>query len=70
MDTRDKWLGLKALKTAYSPVPYSRLTKEGLHVAPSGVAQEAARYLAQEQWNLPAELDTPGTIYDGQPSPN
>eukprot|EP00975_Prorocentrum_lima_P000169 38838-Prorocentrum_lima.AAC.1 len=50
LDCRDRWLGLRQLKTAYSPSPYSRTTATGTHVSPSQVPHQAALYLAHEHW--------------------
>eukprot|EP00975_Prorocentrum_lima_P049022 10258069-Prorocentrum_lima.AAC.1 len=50
MDVRDRWLGLRALKSNYAPTPYSRVTSTGSHVGPEHIAQKAADYLRDTHW--------------------
>eukprot|EP00975_Prorocentrum_lima_P001237 266252-Prorocentrum_lima.AAC.1 len=50
MDTRDRWLGLKWLKQAYSPTPHSRRKDDGKHIGPRELPEEAATCLSTQQW--------------------
>ena len=47
---RDIWKGIRNLKKEYTPTPYSRKTKSGEHVTMNRIAEQAGRYLAEEQW--------------------
>eukprot|EP00975_Prorocentrum_lima_P055856 11710237-Prorocentrum_lima.AAC.1 len=64
MDTRDRWLGIRQLKLAYAPLPYSRRTGDGMHIGPTAVVNQAARYLAEQQW---AASSLPGLDPEGPP---
>jgi len=50
LDIRDRWMGIKRLRSTYTPQPYHRTTGERKHIHGSQRAQEAANYLSQKQW--------------------
>ena len=50
MDIRDKWLGIRQLKSEYKPQSYHRTNSTGEHIHHSNRAQEAANYLKTKQW--------------------
>ena len=50
LDTRDKWLGIRQLKTEYQPNTYARRTRDGKHIPHAQRAQKAADYFSKEQW--------------------
>ena len=55
LDLRDKWLGLRQLKTGYTPQPYYRKDKNGKHTSYHMRAEETADYLATHQWGKQTE---------------
>ena len=67
MDLRDKWLGIRQLKSEYQPNPYNRKRKNGTHIPLEKRAEEAAKYLQKEQWgketsnNIPSNTGTQQT---------
>ena len=58
LDVRDKWLGLRNLRSNYNPHPYSRTTKHGEHVHTKQRAQKAAEDLGTTQWGESEERRT------------
>ena len=50
LDERDIWMGLKTQGKEYQPRPFSRKRKNGEAVPIEEIAEEAAKYLANEQW--------------------
>eukprot|EP00973_Karenia_brevis_P001854 253062-Karenia_brevis.AAC.1 len=50
MDIRDKWMGIKLLKSKYIPVPFTRKTHDGEYVTFNNRAEHTARYLSEVQW--------------------
>ena len=50
MDLRDKWLGIKFLKTVRTSKLYEREDKDGNSVSFDKQAEAAAEYLATVQW--------------------
>ena len=60
LDIRDRWLGIRELKSKYNPTPYHNRTKQGEHVKWSDRAQKAAEYLSSHQWGK-AEASEGGT---------
>lgn len=50
MDLRDQFLGLRALRRTYTPIPLSMKTKEGKHIPFHKRAQSAAEFLANIVW--------------------
>eukprot|EP00973_Karenia_brevis_P016768 2296419-Karenia_brevis.AAC.1 len=50
MDIRDKWMGIKMLKSTYNPIPFTRKTSNGQYVNFSYRAEHTAKYLAEVQW--------------------
>ena len=43
LDVRDKWLGIRQLKTEYQPKTYARRTKEGTYIPQAQRAQKAVQ---------------------------
>ena len=58
VDIRDKWMGIKSLKSEYKTMPYSRKTKGGKHIHKKQRAEMAAQYLEKEQWGEDAKTET------------
>ena len=50
LDIRDRWLGIRELKTKYTPSPYHNKDAEGNHVQWKDRAQKAAEHLSTKQW--------------------
>jgi hypothetical protein len=50
LDIRDRWMGIRALKQEFIPQPYHAKDKLGKSVPVHQQAEEAARYLEEEQW--------------------
>ena len=53
MDIRDRWLGIKALKSDYNPLTYSNRTATQTHIPKAQRQSAAATYLANIQWVNP-----------------
>ena len=49
-DERDIWMGIRYTGQDYKVKPYSRKTKTGRPIPPEEIAEESAKYLANEQW--------------------
>ena len=56
LDVRDKWLGIKRLKSTYRPMPYDRNDETGKHVRKKERAVFAARYLKIKQWGKTRQI--------------
>lgn len=50
LDERDRWMGIRMLKKGYTPNPYYRKAKGGIHIEIRRRAQETANYLKTAQW--------------------
>ena len=51
LDIRDRWAGIRRIKSKYQPQPYNRTDKyTGIHVHMKQRAEKAAEYLSKEQW--------------------
>ena len=58
LDVREKWAGIRALKSNFNPMPYNRKDKQGNIVAQESRAETAAQHLAYDQWGtLNTELN-------------
>ena len=53
LDIRDKWMGIKAMKRTYNPLPYSRKNSAGKIVPLAERPEASAKYLAEVQWKRP-----------------
>eukprot|EP00975_Prorocentrum_lima_P028092 5902815-Prorocentrum_lima.AAC.1 len=62
LDPRDRWMGLKALRKGYTPVPYT-LVINGRVNSLGNRAEAAASLLANNIWSLPP----PPTTLDSAP---
>jgi len=58
LDLRDRWLGIRELKSKYNPTPYHNKDSEGKHVEWKDRAQKAAEYLSTQQWGKTDEEET------------
>ena len=58
LDVRDTWLGIRQIKSNYTPQPYHRINTQGSHIHHSNRAQEAANYLKKEQWGKQEQQST------------
>ena len=61
LDTRNRWIGIKALKKEYKPTPYHRKTKMGATVALEETAEAFAKQLEEQIWN---QADPPTHLID------
>ena len=51
LDIRERWAGIRRLKSKYQPQPYNRTDKHsGMHIHMKQRAEKAAEYLSKEQW--------------------
>ena len=50
LDTRDRWMGIKQLKSEYKPTPYQRRDRQGTHIHKDLRAEQAAEYLRKHHW--------------------
>ena len=50
LDIRDRWMGIRELKTKYNPIPFHNKDKEGKHIQWKDRAQRAAEHLSTQQW--------------------
>ena len=57
LDIRDRWLGIRELKSKYNPIPYHNKNEEGKHLAWTQRAQKASEYLSNQQWGEPSNED-------------
>ena len=57
LDVRDRWLGIRELKSKYNPILYHNKDKEGKHLSWTQRAQKAAEYLSQQQLGKPSQED-------------
>ena len=55
LDIRSRWLGIKKLRSTYSPRPYHLKNKEGITVPLKERAKTSAQYLSNKQWAAPTE---------------
>ena len=53
LDIRDRWLGIRQLKSKFAPTPYHNRDKQGKHIPWKERAQTAAEHLSQNQWGKP-----------------
>ena len=53
LDIKERWLGIRRLRTPYKPTPYYRKDKQGKNITFAQQAEAAADYLATEQWGTP-----------------
>ena len=52
LDIRERWAGIRRLKSKYQPQPYNRTDKHsGMHIHMKQRAEKAAEYLSKEQWD-------------------
>ena len=59
LDIRDKWMGLRQMKTGYKPKTFAKCDKDGHPVRLSEQAEATAEYLASVHW-----ADKPGEPQD------
>ncbi len=58
LDVRERWAGIRRIKSKYQPQPYNRTDKySGKHIHMKQRAERAADYLSQEQWGKKEELE-------------
>ena len=50
LDIRDRWMGIRALKKGYQPIPYRLKNTHGRRVTVGNKAEEAAKFLEQKIW--------------------
>ena len=62
LDIRDRWLGIRELKRKYNPTPFHNKNAQGQHIQHKQRAQEAARYLSEQQWGTSTEAETQNII--------
>eukprot|EP00959_Pyramimonas_sp_CCMP1952_P199602 4175202-Pyramimonas_sp.AAC.1 len=60
MDVRDRWIGLRRMRSEYTPQPYAYKKANGAPVPLHERAEEAAKHLATKQWGAPARPTGPG----------
>ena len=53
LDLRDRWLGIRQLKSDFKPAPYSLKDQDGKVVPKYKRAETAAKYLAEKHWCNP-----------------
>ena len=61
LDPRDRWLGLKCLRTAIDPIPYAMKDTNQQRVPMRRRAQAAAEFLADKIWGNPGGESTPSS---------
>ena len=49
-DLRDRWCGIRQMKTQYKPVPYAQEDKHGTHIMMRTRAESTAKYLSAQIW--------------------
>eukprot|EP00975_Prorocentrum_lima_P042025 8834275-Prorocentrum_lima.AAC.1 len=64
MDARDRWLGIRKMKQAYSPLPESWRAPAGDRVGPSQILIHTGTHLATQQFASP---DPPFPPPEGPP---
>ena len=50
LDIRDRWLGIRQMKKQFAPNPYCRKDERGRHIPKDRLAEETAKFLAEEVW--------------------
>jgi len=50
LDIRDRWLGIRSLKTDFKPQPYHRKDAQGNPISADQIANEFAKHLAEKIW--------------------
>ena len=55
LDVREKFAGLRELKTPYKPIPYSQRRKDGTKVKIRDRAEAAVQFFEQEIWDNQTE---------------
>eukprot|EP00969_Alexandrium_andersonii_P062179 2739639-Alexandrium_andersonii.AAC.1 len=53
LDVRDRWLGVRRMRSKYAPNPYCRRDAEGKHVPKEMQAEACAKYLETVVWAGP-----------------
>ena len=61
LDPRDRWLGLRCMRSAIDPIPYAMKDKENKRVPMRGRAQAAAEFLAEKIWGETQAGTTPSS---------
>ena len=59
LDLRERWLGIRELKSKYNPNPYHNKDKQGNHIQWKDRAEKAAEHLSTQQWGLPETTNEP-----------
>ena len=60
LDVKDRWMGIRQLKSTYNPQPYHRRTQKGQHIRLEQRAQMAAQYSGSQQWGRTAQQEENG----------
>ena len=56
-DIRDQWLGVKRIKSEYSPTPYKTQNMNKEDITLTQTAEATAEYLEKKQWGCKGDED-------------